>query len=100
MVTKMDPLNGNRQIFGVIIGELVIGTRKRFGYNKGFELFVNLIKTNSEFQWWDTIKGFGYNEESQDTWFSLEHISVDLMMLVVIFGKRDTERWGSGLKCL
>ena len=28
VVTKVDPSTGNRQIFGVIIGELVIGIRK------------------------------------------------------------------------
>ena len=53
MVTKVDPLNGNRQIFGVIIGELVIGTGKRFGYDEGFESSANLIKTNSQYQWAD-----------------------------------------------
>ena len=51
MVTKVDPSTGNRQIFGVIIGELVTRTRKRFGYNKGFESSANLIKTNSQSQW-------------------------------------------------
>ena len=35
IVTKVDPSTGNRSIFGVIIWELVTGTRKRFGYNKG-----------------------------------------------------------------
>ena len=53
MVTKVDPLTGNQQIFGVIIGELVIGTRKRFDYNEGFESSANLIKMNSQSQWAD-----------------------------------------------
>ena len=51
MVTKVDLLNENRQIFDVVIGELVIGTEKRFGYNEGFESSTNLIKMNSQFQW-------------------------------------------------
>ena len=53
MVTKVDPLTGNRQIFSVIIGELVIGIGKRFGYNEGFESSTNLIKTNNQSQWAD-----------------------------------------------
>ena len=48
MVTKVDLLTGNRQIFGVIIGELVIGIGKQFGYNEGFESSTNLIKINSQ----------------------------------------------------
>ena len=51
MVTKVDPSTKNRQIFGVIIGELVTGTRTQFGYNKGFESSTNLIKMNSQSQW-------------------------------------------------